>query len=168
MLDEALLNAGYDYDFTTINDAGRTFQRGQERYTRPCGWYRKAIRVLDKYEDGVWLGTGKDGWPVAYHGTSTANASQILRNGLFAGGSNGIPCPNGAAFGPGIYLSPNPSYSGGIRYSKPLQVDGRRYQIMYQVRVKSDAFKKHIQDVWTCVNSQDIRPYGILFKETST
>ncbi|CAF1312144.1 unnamed protein product [Rotaria sp. Silwood1] len=66
MLDKAFFDTTYDYDFTKKNDAGRTFQRGPEPYTRPCGWYRKAIKVLGKYENAEWLGTGTDAWPVGF------------------------------------------------------------------------------------------------------
>jgi hypothetical protein len=170
MLDTAFLDTTYDYDFTTINDAGRTFQRGPEPYKRPCGWYRKAIKVLGTYENSVWLGTGTDAWPVAYHGTATANALSILRNGLIAGGSNGIDevGSNGAVHGVGIYLSPDPLYSSHRNYARLLTVDDRQYQIMFQVRVKPDpdSLAKHKVNIWRCINSQHVRPYGILFKET--
>jgi hypothetical protein len=167
MLDKAFLDITYDYDFTTINDTGQTFLRGPEPYTRPCGWYRKSIRVFGKFENNTWLGEDKNAWPVAYHGTATTNALSILRTGLLAGGSNGVPIVNGLAHGRGIYLSPNPLFSSLEHYSKPLYVDGRRYQIMFQVRVKSDSIIKTSNiDVWKCNNSKDIRPYGILFKET--
>lgn len=46
----------FDYDFTNVNDNGRTFMRGNFEYKRPCGWKRVALNVLDKYEDNVWLG----------------------------------------------------------------------------------------------------------------
>lgn len=166
LLDEAFLDQTYDYDFTTIDDSGKTFQRGPEPYKRPCGWYRKAIKVLGKFENETWLGTDRNAWPVAYHGTRADNAKAILRNGLLAGGSEAVPIVNGAAYGAGIYLSPNHCYSGSTYYAKPSTVNDRCYQIMFQVRVKSSSIRKHSPDVWVCQNSEDIRPYGILMKET--
>src|SRR5581483_6487754 len=66
----------YDYDFTNVNDYGRTFMRGNFEYKRPCGWKRIALNVLDKYEDNDWLGASKsrkhstsstqDEWPGIY------------------------------------------------------------------------------------------------------
>src|SRR5581483_9504008 len=49
------LDPSYDYDFTNINDKGRTFMRGNFEYKRPCGWKRIALKVLDKYENNKWL-----------------------------------------------------------------------------------------------------------------
>jgi hypothetical protein len=164
-LDETFLSIIYDFDFTNINDAGKTFYRGGELYKRPCTWYRKGIRVLYKYENNIWLGEGNDAWPVAYHGTATTNALSILRNGLIAGGSNDIRIVNGGVHGSGIYLSPDPLFSSSQRYAKPLIVDGKRYQIMFQVRIKSSSIKKRSVNIWTCDNSEDVRPYGILFRE---
>ncbi|CAF2867725.1 unnamed protein product [Rotaria sp. Silwood2] len=166
MLDVAFLDGMYDYDFTTINDARKTFQHGPEPYTRPCGWYRKAIKVLGKYENSKWLGTDVDAWPVAYHGTATANTLDILRNGLLTGGSSGIPITNADAYGRGIYLSPNPLYSGSQCYAKPTPYKGRQHQVMFQVRVKNSSIRRFDRNIWICDNPQDVRPYGILFKET--
>jgi hypothetical protein len=128
--------------------------------------YRQPIRVLGVYEDALWLGTDRNAWPVAYHGTATANIFSILRNGFIAGGSNDIPVANGAAHGRGIYLSPNPEYSSSRRFARSLLVDGRQYQIMFQVRIKPSAIHKRDLNIWTCGNSKDVRPYRILFKET--
>jgi hypothetical protein len=50
------LSPRFDYDFTNVNDNGRTFMRGNFEYKRPCGWKRVALNVLDKYEDNLWLG----------------------------------------------------------------------------------------------------------------
>ena len=49
----------YDYDFTNVNDNGKTFMRGSFEYKRPCGWKRVALNVLNKYEDNAWLGADK-------------------------------------------------------------------------------------------------------------
>lgn len=51
VIDETLLDPGYDYDFTGIKD-GVVFYRGGEPYRRPCGWYRVALRVLGQFADG--------------------------------------------------------------------------------------------------------------------
>ncbi|CAF1481623.1 unnamed protein product, partial [Rotaria sp. Silwood1] len=104
--------------------------------------------------------------PVAYHGTATTNAIKILRNGLIAGGSNGVRVANGAVYGHGIYLSPNPSHAGSHSYARPTPYNGRQYQVMFQMRIKNSSIAKHSRNVWVCQNSQDVRPYGILFRET--
>ena len=55
----------YDYDFTNVNDNGKTFKRGGFEYKRPCGWKRIALNVLNKYEDNIWLGSNcsPNEWP---------------------------------------------------------------------------------------------------------
>src|SRR4051794_7606095 len=53
------LDPTYDYDFTSIDDEGITFMRGNFEYKRPCGWKRIALSVLNKYENNNWLGVGK-------------------------------------------------------------------------------------------------------------
>ncbi|CAF1048062.1 unnamed protein product [Adineta ricciae] len=166
MLDKALLNIVYDYDFTLENGVNRIEYRGPERYFRPRGWYRIAIDVLRKYKDTAWLGTNKNAWPVAYHGTASDNARKILCNGLLAGGSQGIQQSNGEVHGKGIYLSPYSTYSGSESYAKPLTMDGKRYQVIFQVRVESSQIiKTEDRFVWVCRNPSAIRPYGILYRE---
>ncbi len=99
--------------------------------------------MLYKYENDIWLSEGNDAWPVAYHGTATTNASLILSNGLIAGGSNDICIVNGGVHGSSIYLSPDPLFSSSQLYAKPLIIDGKRYQIMFQVRIKPSSIKKN-------------------------
>lgn len=168
MLDESFLCVTYDYDFINTKDQNISYMRGGLSYKRPCGWYRKAIRVVNKYDNDEWLGRTDKAWPVAYHGTTADNVKSILQNGLRAGGSNGIPISNGRMHGSGIYLSPDPAYSGRINYSRPFVVDGHRHQLMFQVRVKHDESLTepvHGAPIWLCSNPSNIRPYGILIKE---
>lgn len=55
---DSAYDSKYDYDFTNLkaevnNDS---CQRGDYGYRRPCGWRRKALKVLGTYEDDIWLG----------------------------------------------------------------------------------------------------------------
>ncbi|KAJ8335263.1 hypothetical protein SKAU_G00409020 [Synaphobranchus kaupii] len=78
----------YDYDFTHITDGAAAFNRGGERYSRPCGWNRIALKVLGKYKDGDgWLGMGASAWPVSYHGTSieASHSLKYFYTGVTAG-----------------------------------------------------------------------------------
>ena len=45
----------YDCDFTNYKGDDTRCVRGNYPYTRPAGWNRKAISVIKKYEDDVWL-----------------------------------------------------------------------------------------------------------------
>ncbi|CAF4592589.1 unnamed protein product, partial [Rotaria sp. Silwood2] len=51
----------------------RVQRRGNRPYYLPVGWYRHALRVVDKYgaSDQVWLGMCNEPneWSVVYHGT---------------------------------------------------------------------------------------------------
>ncbi|GBC14474.2 hypothetical protein GLOIN_2v175987 [Rhizophagus irregularis DAOM 181602=DAOM 197198] len=54
------LAPNFDYDFTKVNDNGRTFMRGNFEYKRPCV---------------------NDEWPVSYHGTARRNCKSIAEDG---------------------------------------------------------------------------------------
>ena len=63
-------------------------KRGGEDYIPPSNdWIGIGLKVLDKYEDNIWLGSSNEPgeWCVAYHGTSLSNAKNIikLRNDSF-------------------------------------------------------------------------------------
>ena len=84
-LDEnIIIDSSLNHDFTDIKDSD-AFERGEKPYKRPCGWYRIALKVREKYPDPKWLGgygTEKsvDGeWPVSYHGTQWAAAEAIAK-----------------------------------------------------------------------------------------
>jgi ubiquitin len=66
VLSEDLLEPKYDFDFTKLNDFGKSFTRGNEVYNRPCGWKRIALKVNGKYENDDWLGSSNSTgeWPV--------------------------------------------------------------------------------------------------------
>ncbi|KAI4888484.1 hypothetical protein NFI96_000282 [Prochilodus magdalenae] len=52
---ENFLEPRYDYDFSHRSDFSQC-SRGGEAYSRPWGWYRIALKVLDKYPDGnAWV-----------------------------------------------------------------------------------------------------------------
>ncbi|KAK2888886.1 hypothetical protein Q8A67_014261 [Cirrhinus molitorella] len=89
---DEFLDPRFDYDFTNKRD-NSICMRGNEPYKWPCGWYRVALKVQNKYPDGnAWLGT--DGWrrysvagewPVSYHGTSVEGATGIVKTNYKAG-----------------------------------------------------------------------------------
>jgi len=56
-LDANFLGPRYNCDFTNINDLNISFSRGGHDYRRPCGWKRFALKVRNKYESNVWLGS---------------------------------------------------------------------------------------------------------------
>ena len=78
----------YDYDFTNYQGDDTNCTRGGYPYRRPAGWNRKAVRVIGKYEDEVWLGekgwrdySSPGEWIVSYHGTEKNNIPSIITDG---------------------------------------------------------------------------------------
>ena len=167
VLDDGFLDPDYDYNFANEIDDGKVYIRGGEVYSRPYGWYRYALKVLDKYEDNIWL--GKSGtrtastageWPVSYHGTSKKGAEGIA--------SEGYDINRGRRFlyGRGIYSAPDLSYVERY-YATEFRNGGKEYKIVFQNRVNPDKLRKEFRDqYWIVSDNSDIRPYGILVKET--
>ncbi|KAK6463866.1 hypothetical protein HHUSO_G36866 [Huso huso] len=140
----------YDYDFTGIRD-NAVFERGGETYTRPCGWYRFALKVLYKYEDGNgWLGAQMarnsvtqsvpGEWPVSYHGTNKDGAKQITK-GYYKPG-------NRARWGIGIYSTPNLKCAEG--YSTVFTDNNKNFKVVLQNRInpKKRKIVPEIPDYW--------------------
>ncbi|XP_073726167.1 uncharacterized protein [Misgurnus anguillicaudatus] len=168
----------YDFDFTNCEDKS-ICTRGGESYIRPCGWYRVALKVLDKYPDGnAWLGT--DGWrshsvagewPVSYHGTSIESAKGIFTSNYRAGPRQ--------LYGRGIYSTDDIEQASG--YSKEFisKTNGKKYRVIMQNRINPQMRKVcERQDYWLIeipdgtspakekeIVEKSIRPYGILLKQ---
>ena len=166
VLDDGFLDPDYDYNFANECDDGKVYIRGGEVYSRPYGWYRFAMNVLNKYEDKTWL--GKSGtrtastageWPVSYHGTTREGAQGIA--------SEGYDINRGRRFlyGRGIYSSPDLSYVE-CHYATEFRNNGKEYKIVFQNRVNPANLRKANKDkYWIVSDDSDIRPYGILVKE---
>ncbi|CAN9503599.1 unnamed protein product [Ophioblennius macclurei] len=177
----------YNYDFTHIQDGDRQFLRGNEKYVRPCGWNRVALRVTQRYEGGdVWLGTGKDAWPVSYHGHSMDGSLGVI---LVRGGEAGDePAYLEAAAarvaeektqGRGVYSTPDLKVAEKYCKTFRSEVDGKKYKVLLQNRINPKSrFKCQREDVWLvyipeALNQiqtrtrveESIRPYGLLLKE---
>ena len=175
LMDDSLLHPGYDYDFTGLDDAGKTFSRGGYPYRRPCGWKRYALKVLGQtkfYSDDGWIADGAKGWPVTYHGTSLEGTRGIAREGFKIG-------PR-ARFGEGVYSSPSIEMVEKF-YSKTFESGGKKYKVALQNRVNPDICGGHLKIVpasETCVGADywvhpkqdnengvyDVRPYGVLVR----
>ncbi|XP_017571245.1 uncharacterized protein LOC108438151 [Pygocentrus nattereri] len=169
----------FDCDFRSGASSSKC-SRGKESYTRPWGWYRFALKVLDKYPDGnTWL--GPDGWrsesapgewPVSFQGTSIEGAKAITETHYRAGPSE--------AYGRGIYSTPDISIAEDYAMSKKFtSKNGKTYKVIMQNRInpmKRVITKK--KDYWLIplpegtspekekeIVERSIRPYGILIKE---
>lgn len=175
---DKFLDPMFDYDYTSLKDDS-TCKRGNEPYTRPCGWKRIAIKVLDKYPDGnAWL--GKDGWrdysvdgewPVSYHGTSMNSAKAII-------GSHYAP-GSGQVYGRGIYSTYDIKEATAYSHRITCKETGKTYNVLLQNRINPKMRKVCARKEYWLIEipagttpdeerkivEKSIRPYGILFKE---
>ncbi|CAF0921487.1 unnamed protein product [Didymodactylos carnosus] len=130
----AYIDNRYDDDDDDDDDDNRTFwegalDRGGKPYYCPKGWTRFGIKICETPEefDQKW-----GDWYIAYHGTKSKVASDILNSGLRVsqGGCWTIrPC---------IYLSPSIEYCAHPRYAEPWSKPdepNKFYQLVFQCRV---------------------------------
>ncbi|XP_076871411.1 uncharacterized protein LOC143521863 [Brachyhypopomus gauderio] len=174
------LDPRYNYDFRGLSDTSPCV-RGDEPYTRPCGWFRFALKVLDKYPDGnAWLGplgwrnhSVAGEWPVSYHGT----------------GREGINKSNPhQAQEFGIYSTPDIKMAETDEdiYKEFKSKNGKSYRVIMQNRINPAERIKKSDQIWLIkiplevyvldaqeqrkeemrkIVDRSIRPYGILLKE---
>lgn len=168
-------------------DGDATFLRGNERYVRPCGWNRVALRVAQKYDDGDgWLGTGRDAWPVSYNGHNMDGSLGII---LTHGGSPrdepefldaAATClAAGETRGRGVYSTPDIKLANKYCKNFKSKVDGKTYKVVLQNRINPEKrVKCQREDVWVvyipegcsdvqtrAIVQESVRPYGLLLKQ---
>ena len=160
----SLLDPQFDFDFTYRRDGKTKYYRGGERYYRPCGWRRFALKVkgIRKYEDDKWLGepgprqhSSEGEWPVCYYGTRVKMFQTIAQKGycglrevnsLQEGNS-----PRGICCSPFINVA--------ARYAETFSYEGRTYQLVFQNRVSDERLNKSFW-YWTQPHGENVRPYG--------
>uniref|UniRef100_UPI0037E74844 uncharacterized protein n=1 Tax=Semicossyphus pulcher TaxID=241346 RepID=UPI0037E74844 len=178
----------FDYDFTNIKDGNAKFLRGNEPYVRPCGWNRVALRVQQRYEGGdVWLGTGKDAWPVSYHGHNMDGSLGII---CTRGGASANDDPKfldaaaaslvtGETKGRGVYSTPDIKMVEKYCKKFKSRADGKSYQVVLQNRINPEKREKcQREDIWLvyvpegctdvktrAIVQESIRPYGLLLRQ---
>ncbi|CAF3112685.1 unnamed protein product [Rotaria sp. Silwood2] len=159
--------------------------RGGYPYYLPIGWYRHALRVLDKYEkDPTWIGStnAKGEWAVAYHGTNANAVTGIVKHGLLISAikrdvmrDEAIEQGGEDADRPGVYVATHCEGGAYPQYTLPFTVSvssskSERFSLVFQCRVKPEKFTIHETPVntgkaWRFVDSSSVRPYGILLKK---
>lgn len=171
----------FDFDFSNVSDR-ECYERGGEQYARPCGWYRIALKVLDKYSENTWLGpngirtkSAAGEWPVSYHGTSKDGAEGVITSHYKAGNNS-----KRQVYGRGIYSTPHLSEAANYAHQFVSQKNGKTYKVILQNRVNPAHREKHrrADDYWLIpvpqgssdaeerkIVERAIRPYGILLKE---
>ena len=161
-------------------------QRGNKDYFPPLGWIGIGLKVMDKYEDNVWIGMSNSPgeWCVAYHGVGYGQSSDdvkkitgLIYKGHFKSGSRQVhkDCLDefhqGQKVGVGVYCTPN--INTAEKYAGESLINGKKYKTVLMVRVKPDLIRKckeceNASDYWVVNGTDDeIRPYRILYKCTS-
>jgi hypothetical protein len=135
-------NIDYRSGMTTVD------RRGGLPYYLPIGWYRHALKVIDKYpDDKLWLGREniKGEWAVAFHGTHRAAVKGITEKGLsitkFDVKRQEAIEQAGTYFDkPGLYVATHCN-DGAHLYTKPFSVQLwqnkiETFRVVFQCRVK--------------------------------
>eukprot|EP00761_Pharyngomonas_kirbyi_P006211 gb/GECH01006217.1/.p1 GENE.gb/GECH01006217.1/~~gb/GECH01006217.1/.p1 ORF type:complete len:336 (+),score=89.29 gb/GECH01006217.1/:1-1008(+) len=175
VLDESGLHPEFDYDLSKAKPDRKVFYRGGEKYERPIGWKRLAIRVKDKYEDNAWLGidglrteSSENEWPVSYHAMKFDGIENVLKQANNIDKKNETELLQGQSSA--IVSSPDPQFvaKNAVKFT----LDGKNFEMMIQNRVNR---KKLIKvpssesnmdgECWIVPSENDIRPYGICFRE---
>ena len=160
---------------------GENEHRGGKPYNPPLGWIGIGLKVLDKYEDNIWIGKNntKGEWCVAYHGVAGRQTSDnvkkvtgLIYKGEFKPGSGQVHqnhldvCHPNKRVGVGVYCTPHISIAES--YSGISTINGKNYRTVLMTRVNPTAIR-HCSDqpnYWVVNGKTDeIRPYRILYKK---
>jgi len=155
-----------DYDYTKYTVPPNFGNRGGESYTPPAGWRRYGLKVSGLFENDIWLGmNSRPGeWIVSYHGTSHMYVRSIIDQGF------DLSQVKRSKYGKGIYSAPLVTVAEG--YSKTFEWEGRKFRVAFMNRVNPDPQKlKRVNDTcgiyFVSFSDRDIRPYGLLIKESN-
>ena len=154
--------------------------RGGKPYIPPIGWIGIGLRVWDRYDgENNWIGHNNNPgeWCVAYHGVACEMNSNdvkriielIFKNGFKPGWRQAhSKCSDinhpGKEVGIGVACSPSIHYAE--MYAGISNINGINYKTVIMVRVKPSAIRccHCTLDNWI-VNSDEIRPYRIIYKK---
>ena len=155
--------------------------RGNLPYDPPLGWIGIGLKVLDKYENNIWIGMeNQEGeWCVAYHGVGRFQDSEnvkiitgkIYKGGFKEGENQAYEFEDdenhpGKKVGKGVYCTPKISIAE--EYSGISIINNISYKTVLMVRVnpKKRRYSKDMEDYWVVDGTTDeIRPYRILYKK---
>ncbi|CAF1634681.1 unnamed protein product, partial [Adineta ricciae] len=138
------------------------------------------------YTNDEWLhpfGSPKN-WYRAYHGTKNAKAEDfstpdfrvdpktVCLDAAFSIFRKGFQVARTAAYGPGVYCSPNPlfidnTFAGIAQINTEL--GKKSYKVMLHVAVNPEGVCFTTDDnIWVVEKPENIRTYGLLMKEVLT
>lgn len=173
-IDNSLLAPSYDYDFTNVDDGTTKYHRGQFIYTRPCGWQRKAMKVMGQYGDDVWLGGGgirtnttPGEWPVSYHSAGVSPQGNIAE----VGSQNS----RGKTFGYNRGIFSTPLAAVAAKFAPTFEYRGHKYQVIFQNRINPVTLQQvnpsapdSVGEFWASPKEEDVRPYNICLRKVNT
>jgi hypothetical protein len=166
-MDDSLLDPNYDFDFRNVRDGAKKFYRGDYLYTRPCGWDRKALKVLGRYGNNAWLGAGgmrtessAGEWPVSYHATAKGRSGNIAQEGFSHSRGKRFP------FQRGIYTTPSADVAA--MFAPNFEYKGETYKVIFQNRVNPSTMqilRTGGGEFWVSPRQEDVRPYSICLRK---
>ena len=149
-----------------------TLTRGGLTYFLPKNWYRHALKVDNKFKDGVvWLGSSNapGEWPVAFHGTKSVAVKNITDQGLLTGKtirdamlSEAIEQKGETVNRPGLYVATHcnggshPAYTEKFNVSTP-SGKTETFHVVFQCRVRPGSYTTHtipvsVGEAWRIVD----------------
>jgi len=161
--------------------AGEGEKRGGEEYIPPIGWIGYGLKVMDKYEDNIWLGMSNcpGEWCVAYHGVAHGQCSEnvskitgLITQSKFKPSTWGKATNDedlrhpGKRCDLGVYCSPDINYAE--MYAGITELNGEQYKCVLMLRVNPEKIRqsKTFPKEYILEPSLDeIRPYRILLKQ---
>lgn len=172
-IDNSLLAPSYDYDFTNVDDGTTKYHRGQFIYTRPCGWQRKAMKVIGEYGDDVWLGGGgirtkttPGEWPVSYHSAGVSPQGNIAEVGS--------QYSRGKTFGYDRGIFSTPLAAVAAKFAPTFEYHGHKYQVIFQNRINPATLQQvnpsapdSVGEFWASPKEEDVRPYNICLRKVT-
>ena len=141
-------------------------KRGGEKYLPPIGWINYGINISHNFNDSNdhWISSErkKAEWCVAYCGITgiTKKMEQIYEN------EDDIR-HKGKKVGVGVYCFNDPKLLE--ENTETIKVNGENYKVGFMVRVRPDKIRASEKNkkIWILSgNYSDLRPYGILLKQT--
>jgi hypothetical protein len=173
-IDGSLLAPNFDYDFTNKDDGTTKYYRGQFTYTRPCGWQRKAMKVIGQYGDDVWLGGGgirtattPGEWPVSYHSAAVSAHGNIAEVGS--------QLSHGETFNYDRGIFTTPLATVAAQYAPTFEYRGQKYRVLFQNRINPATLQQvnpsapdSVGEFWASPKEEDVRPYNICLRKVNT
>ncbi len=189
LLNNAILSSNiFDTEFSKgENDwPKKNLMRGGKKYYPPYGWIGIGLKLKNKFGklNSTWFGSenNEGEWPVAYHGVGKGNVLQRclkIINGdlkdevgkIFKNEKNVEKTNNKYPYcGEGIYFSPNIEDAAYFCDKVNMGYFNIKFQFAIMARVNPNKIRSpgSLPVEWIFnANSDEIRPYRLLFKITS-